>query len=579
MMLDRWIANVDDPGVQQQLQELRAGDETAVRDAFYQDLAFGTGGLRGIVGAGPNRMNIYTVAKATQGLATYLNANFVEPSVAIARDSRHMGREFVEVAAGVLAANGIRSFLYPRIEPTPALSFAVRDLGCSAGICMTASHNPAPYNGYKAYGPDGCQITTQAARDIQAAINATDVFDDVRTMPFAEALESGMARYIGEDTLDRFIEAVAEQSVAPDAATGAGAAEGAEDVKVVYTPLNGTGLECVTRILEKTGVRDVTLVEEQAAPDGDFPTCPYPNPEIREALERGLALCEQVEPDLLLATDPDADRVGIAARHGDEYRLISGNEMGVLLLDYLCRAHKARGESLADAVAVTTIVSTAMVDALAADHGFQLRRTLTGFKYIGEQIGLLEAAGTPGRFLFGFEESYGYLAGTHVRDKDAVVASMLICQMARDYKARGMDLVEAMDALYQRYGYHRNATISLEYPGAAGAEKMAAIMARLEAEPPTEVAGLAVTACVNYREGVVMPVCGSAGPEGAPDAPQTLPVADVFEMQLEGGSKLIVRPSGTEPKIKAYLFAACPTPAEAEERLVRMDAAARELLA
>ena len=578
-LLDRWIANADDPEVQRQLQELRAGDETAVRDAFYQDLAFGTGGLRGIIGAGPNRMNVYTVAKATQGLADYLNANFAEPSVAIARDSRHKGREFVEVAAGVLAANGIRAFLYPRIEPTPALSFAVRDLGCSAGICMTASHNPAPYNGYKAYGPDGCQITTQAARDIQAAINAVDVFDDVRAMPFSEAVEAGMASYIGEDTLDRFIDAVAEQSVAPAVAAGDTGAAGAGDVKVVYTPLNGTGLECVTRILERTGVSDVTLVEEQCEPDGDFPTCPYPNPEIREALERGLALCEEVRPDLLLATDPDADRVGIAALHDGEYHLISGNEMGVLLLDYLCRARAARGEDLADKVAVTTIVSTALVDALAADHGIQLRRVLTGFKYIGEQIGLLEAAGTPGRFIFGFEESYGYLAGTHVRDKDAVVASMLICQMARDYKARGIDLVEALDGLYRRYGYHRNATISLEYPGAAGAEKMAAIMARLEAEPPTAVAGLDVLRTVNYREGVTMPMTGSAGPADAPDAPQTLPAADVFEMQLAGGSKLIVRPSGTEPKIKAYLFATCPTAEEADALLARLDAAARELLA
>ena len=569
--LDRWIANAQDPTVAQQLQDLRAGDETAVRDAFFQDLAFGTGGLRGIVGAGPNRMNVYTVAKATQGLATYLNEHFDEPSVAIARDSRNGGREFVEVAAGVLAANGIRAYLYPRIEPTPALSFAVRDLGCSAGICMTASHNPAAYNGYKAYGPDGCQITTQAAHDIQKAINDTDVFDDVRSIPFEEALASGMASYIDEDTLDRFIDAVAAQSLE--------GADPALELKVVYTPLNGTGLECVERILDRIGGVDVTLVQEQAVPDGSFPTCPYPNPEIREALERGLALCEQVHPDLLLATDPDADRVGIAAEHDGDYVLISGNEMGVLLLDYLCRARVARGEDLSRAVAVTTIVSTALVDALAADYGFQLRRTLTGFKYIGEQIGLLEAAGQADRFIFGFEESYGYLAGTHVRDKDAVVASMLICQMARDYKARGLDLVEALEQLYARYGYHRNATISLEYPGAAGAEKMAAIMERLCAEPPTELAGLPVTACVDYHEGVAMPLVGSTGPAGAPDTPQTLPAAAVFEMQLEGGSKVIVRPSGTEPKIKAYLFAAAPTEEAADALLGQLDGAARELLA
>ncbi|WP_172135776.1 phospho-sugar mutase [Adlercreutzia sp. ZJ473] len=572
-LLDLWIAKADDPVVQEQLQQLKAGDETAVRDAFYQDLAFGTGGLRGIVGAGPNRMNVYTVAKATQGLANYLNASFDAPSVAIARDSRNMGETFVQVAAGVLAANGIHSHLYPRIEPTPALSFAVRDLGCAAGICMTASHNPAPYNGYKAYGPDGCQITTQAAHDIQAAINAVDIFDDVKRMPFDQALAEGWASYTDEGTLDRFVDAVFAQSLEePGANADAG-------FKVVYTPLNGTGLECVTRILERVGVTDVTLVEEQTAPDGNFPTCPYPNPEIREALERGLALCEDVRPDLLLATDPDADRVGVAALHDGEYHLISGNEMGILLLDYICRTRAARGEDLSRAVALTTIVSTAMVDALAAEHGFQLRRTLTGFKYIGEQIGLLEAAGTPERFIFGFEESYGYLSGTHVRDKDAVNASMLICQMARDWKARGVDLVEAMDALYRKHGYHRNATISLEYPGAAGAEKMAGIMSGLSANAPQEVAGLRVTACVDYQKGVAMPYVGSAGADGEADAPQTLPAAGVFEMQLEGGSKLIVRPSGTEPKIKAYLFAACPTPEEAADLLAKMDEAARAILA
>lgn len=604
-LLDLWIARADDPTVQEQLQALKAGDETAVRDAFYQDLAFGTGGLRGIIGAGPNRMNAYTVAKATQGLANYLNAHFDAPSVAIARDSRNMGETFVQVAAGVLAANGIRSHLYPRIEPTPALSFAVRDLGCSAGICMTASHNPAPYNGYKAYGPDGCQITTQAARDIQAAINAVDIFDDVKRMPFDQALAEGWASYTDEGTLDRFVDAVAAQSLegGADAASAKNVAANTENVsretfpdeeggagtdatdatdaalKVVYTPLNGTGLECITRILDRVGIHDVTLVEEQTTPDGNFPTCPYPNPEIREALERGLALCETVRPDLLLATDPDADRVGAAVLHDGEYRLISGNEMGILLLDYVCRMRLARGEDLSRAVAITTIVSTAMADALAAEYGFQLRRTLTGFKYIGEQIGMMEAAGTPERFIFGFEESYGYLSGAHVRDKDAVNASMLICQMARDWKAKGVDLVEAMDALYRKLGYHKNATISLEYPGAAGAEKMASIMRGLSESAPAEVAGLRVLKCVDYQQGVAMPCVGSAGLPDAPDAPQTLPAAGVFEMQLEGGSKLIVRPSGTEPKIKAYLFATAAGNDAAQELLARLDAAAREILA
>lgn len=574
-LLDHWIASVDDPQTLEQLQALRAEGDEAVRDAFYQDLVFGTAGLRGIIGAGPNRMNIYTVAKATQGLANYLNANFKEPSVAIARDSRNMGQTFVEVAAGVLAANGVRAYLYPRIEPTPALSFAVRDLSCTAGICMTASHNPAPYNGYKAYGPDGCQIATQAARDIQKAINDVDIFEDVQRIPFDQALNEGLASFIGEDTLDRFVDAVALQSLesAGDAAECADA--GAGKLKVVYTPLNGTGLECVGRILKRVGVDDVTLVEEQAAPDGNFPTCPYPNPEIREALERGLALCETVQPDLLLATDPDADRVGVAAKHHGEYHLISGNEMGILLLDYVCRMRAARGEDLSRKVAVTTIVSTAMADVLAAEYGFQLRRTLTGFKYIGEQIGLLEKAGEADRFIFGFEESYGYLAGTHVRDKDAVVASMLICQMAQDWKSRGIDLVEAMETLYRKHGYHKNATISLEYPGAAGAQKMADIMAKLASSAPEEVAGLRVLKTVDYQAGVEMPCAGATASE---DEPQTLPAANVFEMQLEGGSKLIVRPSGTEPKIKAYLFATCPSEEEAQALLSNMDAAARALL-
>ena len=571
-LLDLWIANVDDPALLAELEQLKTGDETAMRDAFYQDLTFGTAGLRGIIGAGPNRMNVYTVAKATQGLADYINANFAEPSVAIARDSRIMGEEFVETAAGVLAANGIRALIYPRIEPTPALSFAVRDLECSMGICMTASHNPAPYNGYKAYGPDGCQITTQAARDIQNAINNVDIFA-VERMPLERALEAGLADYIGEDTLDRFIDAVFDQSLeAADAHTDV-------DLSVVYTPLNGTGLECCERILERIGIGNVTLVEEQANPDGNFPTCPYPNPEIREALERGLALCEEVHPDLLLATDPDADRVGVAAEHDGSYHLISGNEMGVLLLDYICRIRADRGEDLDGAVAVTTIVSTAMVDALAREYGFQLRRTLTGFKYIGEQIGLLEAAGTPERFIFGFEESYGYLSGTHVRDKDAVNASMLICQMARDCKSRGMDLIEALEGLYAKFGFHKNATISLEYPGAAGAEKMRSIMEGLASHAPSEFAGLPVARCVDYNAGVRMPYVGSTGAADDPDAPQTLPAANVFEMQLEGGSKVIVRPSGTEPKIKAYLFATRDDEASAQELLAKLVAAAREMLA
>ena len=571
---ERWESQVTDPELAAELAAMRAsldaGDATAVEDAFFQDLEFGTAGLRGVLAAGSNRMNVHTVAAATQGLADWLNANFSDPSVAVARDSRNKGELFCQVVAGVLAANGVRALLYPRIEPTPALSFAVRDLGCSVGINVTASHNPAAYNGYKVYGPDGCQITTQAARDIQAAIKRVDVFRDVKQAPFEEALAGGRAAWIGEDTLDRFVDAVAEQS-----RKVAVPADGT-DLKLVYTPLNGTGLECVTRILERIGLTDVTVVSEQAQPDGDFPTCPYPNPEIREALQRGLDLCDEVHPDLLLATDPDADRVGIAVPHAGAYALMTGNEVGILLADWLARRAADEGQDLGRKVVVSTIVSSSMLDELARARGFELRRTLTGFKYIGEQIGLLEAAGEKDRYLFGFEESYGYLAGTHVRDKDAVVASMLICEMARDYKAAGLDLVEAMDALYRELGYYKNATISLSYPGAEGAAQMKAIMARLRAEQAAELGGFAVEGTVDYAPGAAMPILGGKAGE---DAAQTLPGANVFEFQLSGGNKLIIRPSGTEPKIKAYVFAKGATPEEASEVAGKLDAAARALLA
>ena len=562
----RWAERVTDPELAEQLAAMR-GDEKAIEDAFFQDLEFGTAGLRGVLGAGSNRMNVYTVALATQGLANYLKANFDEPSVAICRDSRHKGELFCHVAAEVLAANGVAAHLYPRLEPTPACSFATRDLGCSAGINITASHNPAEYNGYKVYGADGCQITTQASKDILAAIGQVDIFDGVARMPFDEAMDAGLVDYIGEGTIERFVDAVAQQSQHVEAP-----ADGA-DLKVVYTPLNGAGLECVSKILERIGVTDVTVVPEQAQPDGDFPTCPYPNPEIRQALQKGLELCAEVHPDLLLATDPDTDRTGIAVPHKGEYVLLSGNEVGVLLSDWLATRAAARGENVANKLVVTTIVSSSMLDALARKHGFELRRTLTGFKYIGEQIARLEEKGEQGRFLFGFEESYGYLSGTYVRDKDAVVASMLICEMARDYKGRGMDLVDAVEALYDELGYYRNRTISLAYPGAEGAEQMRAIMAGLRTEHPAQLAGLAVEGVVDYAQGATMPrIGGDAADE------QTLPGANVFEINLEGANKVIIRPSGTEPKIKAYVFARGTTDTEALALVDELDTAARKLL-
>lgn len=562
---ERWCRNADE-SLQDELKVL-ADDAQSLRDAFYRDLAFGTGGLRGTLGAGPNRMNVHIVAKATQGLANYLNARFDSPSVAVARDSRNKGQEFVHVIAQVLAANGVRALLYPRIEPTPALSWAVRDLGCSAGVCVTASHNPAAYNGYKVYSADGCQITTDTAREIQTAINGVDVFDDVHSVPFEQALVDGMAEWIGDDTLDRYIDATAAQSLADVGA-------GQSDLKVVYTPLHGAGLECVSRILSRIDVRDVVVEPAQAVPDGSFPTCPYPNPEVREALQRGLALCIEVQPDLLFATDPDADRVGIAVPHEGEYVLLTGNEVGILLLDYACTMRELRGESLDSMVVVTTIVSTAMADDLARDRGFQLRRTLTGFKFIGEQIGLLEAAGQAGRFLFGFEESYGYLAGTQVRDKDAVVASMLICEMARWHRVSGRNLVEAMDSLYRRYGYYKNGLVTVEYPGQEGADRMRAITEDMRSKAPSFVAGLAVERVVDYAGGAQMPVINPFGGETS----QTLPPADVLELHLAGGSKLIIRPSGTEPKIKAYAFARASTGPDADALLAEIESAARGIL-
>ena len=557
-LLDAWIAHVTDEELLQELKSMKeSGDEDAVTDAFFQDLAFGTAGLRGTIGAGTNRMNIYTVGRATQGFADYLVKHFENPTVAIARDSRNKGELFVKTTAAILAANGVTSYVYPKISPVPTLSWATRYLKCSGGICMTASHNPAPYNGYKAYGPDGCQITSEAAAAISAAMEAIDPFADVKTMDFDEAVEQGLVKWIDDEVLDAYYDAVLAQSVnnlTDEQVAGA-------PLKLVYTPLNGTGLIPVPTVLARAGITDVTVVPEQRDPDGDFPTCPYPNPEIREAMQKGIELCDEVHPDLVLGTDPDADRGGVACADGDDYTLLTGNEMGVLLLDYICKMRAERGEDLSSKVAVTTIVSSAMVDALAEEYGFGLRRCLTGFKYIGDIITCLSDAGEVDRYMFGFEESYGYLSGDHVRDKDAVNASLLICQMAQYYKLQGKNLVQAMRELYEKYGYYHNRTISLSYPGADGAAKMAGIMAGLRESAPTEIAGAKVEALVDYATCV-----------------NGLPKADVIEFDLEGGNKAIVRPSGTEPKIKLYVFAKGEDAAAADALLDAIEASGRELL-
>ena len=544
--------------------KLQTGNSSAATDAFFKELEFGTAGLRGVIGAGTNRMNVYTVARATQGLADYLNAHFENPSVAIARDSRHKGELFVSTAASVLAANGIRVYIYPRVEPTPALSFAVRDLGCSAGINMTASHNPAAYNGYKVYGPDGCQITSAAAAEISTAIKRLGYFmgDDApcaKTANFNQAIAEGCISWIEDVTLNHFVDAVLEQSQETSE-------ESEEALSVLYTPLCGTGLECVSQVLSKIGIAHVDVVAGQDCPNGDFPTCEYPNPEQRDALAVGITQCRAAKEagkpyDLLLATDPDADRVGVACEDGDDYALITGNEMGILLMDFIARKKLARGEDLSRSVVVTTIVSSAMADTIAQDYGFELRRVLTGFKYIGSLIGNLEAAGEADRFMFGFEESYGYLAGTHVRDKDAVVASMLICQMARYWRARGKTLVAAMKDLYARYGWWLNRTVSVSFPGADGDAHMKDIMAHLRTASPQNIAGRAVVECIDY-------ISDDTG----------LPSADVVEFCLQGDAKVIVRPSGTEPKIKLYLFSKGESHDEAEGMLDELEAAGRALL-
>ncbi len=552
----RWLAQ---PGLPEDLAaELRSveGDADAINDRFYRDLAFGTGGLRGVIGAGTNRMNLYTVRKATQGLADYLNATDLPKKVAIAHDSRNKGELFARETARVLAANGITACLYPRLEPTPALSWAVRDLGCGAGVCVTASHNPAKYNGYKVYGADGCQITLEAAEKILAAIESIDIFDGVKTVDYDEAAADGRIVTIGEDCINRFVDAVYAQRV------GDGA--GIDSLKLVYTPLNGSGLECVKKLLAKLGVTHLTVVPEQEQPDGNFPTCPYPNPEIREAMEKGLELCAKVQPDLLLGTDPDCDRCGTAVPDGKGgYRLITGNEMGILLLDYICRTRLARGTMPKDPVAVTTIVSTDMATPVAAKYGVELRRTLTGFKFIGEQIGLLEEEGRADRYIFGFEESYGYLSGAHVRDKDAVNATLLICEAAAWYAQQGMTLLDAMEALYREFGYYRNGLCSFTFEGESGMHAMQRLMEQLRDCPPAEIGGYRVEQAVDYNV--------EGGYHG-------LPQADVLEYTLAGGHKLMVRPSGTEPKIKVYLSAVGASEAEADGINETLAAAAASMM-
>ena len=559
---ERWLQQpLDDQDLTEELQSIQ-GQEDEINDRFYRELEFGTAGLRGVIGAGTNRMNVYTVRKATQGLSNYLlkHAEGKPQSVAIAYDSRIKGVLFSKESAAVLAANGIKAYIYPQLMPTPALSYAVRHLKCDAGICVTASHNPAKYNGYKAYGSDGCQITADMADGITQEIGALDIFADVKKMDFEEGRKQGLIEYIGDETMGAFLDDVYKESLTGDAS----------NLKLVYTPLNGAGRVCVLRILERIGIKDVTVVPEQEYPDGNFPTCPYPNPEFREALQKGLELCEKVQPDLLLATDPDSDRVGIAVNQGGEFKLMTGNEVGILLLDFIARVKQEQGKLPAHPVAVTTIVSTDMVDPIAQHYGIEMRRCLTGFKYIGDIIADVEQKeGSYESFLLGFEESYGYLSGGYVRDKDAVDGSMLICEMASYYKHQGKTLVDAMNDLYETYGYYQNATLNFGFEGEDGMKTMQKIMDTLRSDPPAEIAGTKVIGRSDYEASQ-----SYGDKEGVID----LPKSNVLEYRLENGCKLIVRPSGTEPKIKIYLSGKGATMEESLAEIEKMKAAAPGLL-
>lgn len=528
----RWCEQAKgDADVENELSAI-AADENKIEDAFYRDLAFGTGGLRGVIGAGTNRMNIHTVAKASQGLADYIIKNFPENErkIAVSYDSRIKSDLFSRVAAGVFAANGIKVYIYTELMPTPCLSYAVRALKCAAGIMVTASHNPSKYNGYKVYGEDGCQITTEAAKTILSEIEKLDIFADVKTSCFDEGLENGSIEYISDDIYTAFVEEVKNQSVLSENDIVD------KNVAIVFSPLHGTGLKPVLRTLKESGYTNITVVKEQEEPDGNFTTCPYPNPEIKEAMSLGMEYAEKYNADLLLATDPDCDRVGIAVKtpQGD-YRLMTGNETGMLLLDYICKKRTENGTMPEDPVFIKTIVTIDMAERIAADYGVRTVNVLTGFKFIGEQIGLLEQQGKENSYIFGMEESYGYLSGGYVRDKDAVDGAFLICEMFAYYKTKGISLLDKLEEQYKKYGYCLNTLHFYEFEGSAGFAKMQEIMKTFRGEI-SSIGGKKVVNVLDYAPGI-----------------DGLPKSDVLKFLLEDNCSVVVRPSGTEPKLKTYL--------------------------
>lgn len=543
---------VDDADLIKELKSIE-NDEDEVYERFYRELKFGTAGLRGIIGAGTNRMNVYTVRRATQGLANFLKKKYEKPSVAISYDSRIKADLFAREAARVLAANGVKAYISKELQPTPVVSFAVRELRANAGIMITASHNPAKYNGYKCYGSDGCQMTDIHANAVFEEIQKVDYFNgDILLADFDKALDIGMIEWIDDSLYDSYLDKVAEQRINPDVCRGSG-------LKLIYSPLNGAGNKLVRKILARIGVEDITVVPEQEMPDGNFPTCPYPNPEIKEALELGLRLCEKTGADLLLATDPDSDRVGIAVKTEGGYRLMSGNETGIMLMNYILSCRKQQNTLPERPVAVKTVVTSKLVDRICQKYNCELKNVLTGFKYIGEQILLLEEKNEENRYVFGFEESYGYLAGTYVRDKDAVVASMLICEMAAYYRKQGKSLDEVISSIYDEFGYYLNRTESYEFEGAAGMQKMNDIMSGLRDSQPDEFAGFRVTELADYLNSYTKDIATGK------TADINLPKSNVLSYSLEGGGAVIVRPSGTEPKIKVYVTAVGKSQEDASE--------------
>lgn len=540
-------------------------DEQAKLDRFYKSLEFGTAGLRGVIGAGTNRMNIYTVGQATQGLANFLNKRYDNPTVAIAYDSRIKSDVFARDSACILAANGIKAYIFDELVPTPVLSFAVRELGCKSGIILTASHNPAEYNGYKCYDPDGYQMTDESAAATLEEIKKIDLFSDIKRVDFDAAVKDGNIELLSSPMVEKFLDEVEKQRINKDAPAKA-------NLNIVYTPLNGTGNKPVRAILDRIGCKNVKVVPEQELPDGNFPTCPYPNPEISQAFEYAIKCADGFDADLLLATDPDCDRVGIAVKNGSEYKLMTGNEVGAMLLEYILSSKKANKTLPKNPVAIKSFVSTALAFKIAESYGCEVANLLTGFKYIGEYITNLEKAGEQDRFVLGFEESYGYLCGTHARDKDAVVASMMICEMASYYKLQGKSLIEVMDDIYERYGIYKNSVLSLSFPGADGMQKMSNIMSELRENIPESVAGLKTVSFEDYK--ALKKVYLSSGKK----EDILLPPTNALIFNLEGDNSLIVRPSGTEPKIKAYVTTVADSWDKAESLSDSIFTAFKELI-